>query len=368
MGGGHLQSEVRMRRRVVLLLAALLLVPLPARAWHNRGHNAVARIAWQKLIDDGLGRKAIEILSAHPHKELFLLAARPEGVEADEWMFVQAATWSDWVRRPVAPDLNEDDAKAIVDEFSKSVWHYVNLPYIHPSEAGNFDEAALREALLKPELDAQGSPRHVLAALRHNADLLRSAAAAPKDRAVALCWLSHLTGDLHQPLHAVGLIASRQTLQSEEFLAPSGDQGGNRHAVRTSADEPGAMTLHFFWDSRVFADLPYETVQARVHAWLHDAAFQRSTFNDALRKTEFQDWAEESLSLAKDVVYRDGGQFLKTHPLPEKTTKADFEGLFAPVLSEQYQQRADVAAQRRLVLAGYRLGDLLAFLLANREE
>lgn len=353
-----------MKRYVTPFVIVLLLLPIPARAWHNRGHNAVARIAWKQLVDEGLDRKVLEILKAHPHKDLFLSAGRPEGVDADEWMFVQAATWADWVRRPFAPGLAEAESKAMAEQYSRPVWHYVNLPYIHPSDAGRFNEADLRHAVLEPEVDAQGSPRHVLAALKYNEKLFRDAATPPKDRAVALCWLLHLTGDLHQPLHAVGVIASLDTLKTQAFLPPSGDQGGNRWAIRTSTEAPGSVSLHFYWDARVFADLPYPTVQARVHSWLHDAAFQRNTFGAALKKTDFLDWAEESLAISKAVVYRDRDQFLNAHPLPERYMKTELERLRAPVLSEQYQKHADEVAERRMVLAGYRLGDLLASYLA----
>ncbi len=350
-----------MRLRPIIAFAVLFLFPIHAQAWHNRGHNAVARIAWQKLVDDGLDRRAIEILSAHPHKDLFLLRDRPEGVEADEWMFVQAATWSDWVRRPpIAPGIDEALSKQIVEDYSKPVWHYVNIPYIHPADMARFDEAALRKSVLEPEFDANGNPRHVLAALKYNHRLLNASETSPKDRALALCWILHLAGDLHQPMHAVGLIASRDTLKTQEFLIPSGDQGGNRVAIRTSENDPGSMALHFFWDRQVLADLPYATVQSRVHDWLHDAAFARSTYGDAFKKNEFVDWAEESRALAKEAAYRDGDQFLRFIPMPEKYMRSELDSLAAPVVSEQYQKRADAIAQRRLVLAGYRLGDLLA--------
>ena len=86
------------------------------------------------------------------------------------------------------------------------------------------------------------------------------------------------------------------------------------------------------------------------------------------RVTEFLDWAEESLALAKSTMYHDGDQFLKAHPLPEKYMRTELEQLAAPVLTEHYQKRADDAAQRRMVLAGYRLGDLLASALQTSSK
>jgi hypothetical protein len=349
-----------MKQLLVLVVAAVTMwLPSRALAWHNRGHNAVARIAWNRLIELGLDAKAIEILNSHPHRDLYLLAERPEGVEPEEWMFVQAATWADWVRRPLAPELNEESSIALADEFNKPVWHYINLPYIHPSEPDGFDEAALRKTMLDPERDEQGQPRHVVAALKHNYSQLAADDVTPRDRAVALCWLLHLTGDLHQPLHAVGLIGTRASTGNEDLLPPSGDQGGNRLAIRTSVDLTNAMALHFYWDALVLADVPYSSVQARVRTWLNDPAFQRRTFGDALNHIDFLEWAEESHALAKAVAYQDQGKFLKAQSLPDRYPRTMLENLPAPVVSDEYQKQAHETAQRRIVLAGYRLGDML---------
>lgn len=354
-----------MKRWTILLLAVLSLTPKPASAWHNRGHMAVARIAWHRLVHDGLDRQAMQILNTHPHRELFLATGRPEEIEQDEWLFVQAATWPDWVRRPMAPGLDEPSAKLTAEEFNKPVWHYVNLPYIHPAEKGEFDEAALRTAILEPEFDELGNPRHVLAAIKYNLKRIESAEAPLSERAVAICWVQHLIGDLHQPLHAVGLIGSRSTLQTEEFLPPSGDQGGNRLAIRAHADDLAATPLHTYWDSRLMADLPYPTVQGRVLAWLNDPALSRAHFAAALEKKQPLDWADESFGLAKSVVYTDRGEFLKARPLPLKYMRTELEGMQAPILSAEYHARADKVAEQRMVLAGYRLGDALAAALKN---
>jgi S1/P1 Nuclease len=354
-----------MKRWTILCVMILLITPNPARAWHNRGHMAVARIAWQQLVHDGLDRQAIHFLNSHPHRDLFLAADRPEEIDQDEWLFVQAACWSDWVRRPIAPGLDESSAKLISEEFNKPVWHYINLPYVHPAEKGTFDESALRAAILEPEFDDLGNPRHVLAAIKYNLQRIERPESTSQERGVAICWVLHLVGDLHQPLHAVGLIASRGTLPSEEFLPPSGDQGGNRLAIRATADDLAAMPLHTWWDARLMADLPYATVRGRVLGWLNDPKLSRRSFSAALEKKQPLDWADESNALARSAVYVDRGEFLKAQPLPLKYMRTELEGMQAPIVSTEYQTRADAVAQERMLLAGYRLGDALAGALKN---
>ena len=68
----------------------------------------------------------------------------------------KASTWSDWVR-----GSREEGVK----EYSRGVWHYVDLPLIHPNDIGKFDEADIRKQILLPELDKNGEPRHAWARL-----------------------------------------------------------------------------------------------------------------------------------------------------------------------------------------------------------
>ena len=58
----------------------------------------------------------------------------------------------------------------------------------------------------------------------------------PERKAIALAWLFHLVGDIHQPLH---------TAQLFTVDYPKGDRGGNEICVRvTQAGQP--MDLHRF--------------------------------------------------------------------------------------------------------------------------
>ena len=60
----------------------------------------------------------------------------------------------------------------------------------------------------------------------------------PVRRAIALVWLFHLVGDIHQRLH---------TAQLFTVDYPQGNRGGNEICVRVKeAEQP--MDLHRFWD------------------------------------------------------------------------------------------------------------------------
>jgi S1/P1 Nuclease len=340
-------------RRTVLLLALLgLALARPAAAWHNGGHMAVARIAWQQL-DPAQQKRAVLILQHLPFKDSFF-AGRPEGVPATVWMFTKAATWPDWVRDPFGPDLTPEDRHEIKRKYNRPDWHFINLPFVYPDEAGQFDDAALRKKALQPELDQHGQPRHALAALKRAVSQLEDPQTSDEDRAVALCWVLHLTGDLHQPLHATALIAAKLG-----FDPPHGDKGGNRCAIRVNPADEDALELHTYWDALQFSSHPkFPEVEAKALAWLKEPGLQRDQFTE-LGQAGSLAWADEDLELAKTRAYRDGDALLGFKALPPKHTPTDLQHLDAPVLSDAYKAGAAEVAKRRMTLAGYRLGDQL---------
>ena len=58
-----------------------------------------------------------------------------------------------------------------------------------------------------------------------------------QEKAIYLCWVMHLIGDIHQPLHSVSLFC-------EAF--PKGDHGGNDSLYRLGGRR--IIKLHQFWD------------------------------------------------------------------------------------------------------------------------
>ena len=63
-----------------------------------------------------------------------------------------------------------------------------------------------------------------LKALTFNVGELKNPQKSAAEKAIAICWVEHIIGDLHQPLHAA-------SLYSPEF--PKGDQGEMPRALAT---------------------------------------------------------------------------------------------------------------------------------------
>lgn len=349
-----------------VLLPALLLLALPggASAWHRGGHFATARIAWKQL-DEGQRLAVYKLLKAHPHYAIYLADERPKDqISEMEWAFLRASTWADWVRSPMAASLDAAKRDEIRRDFNKPVWHYVDLPYIHPKDVAKFDAEAIRKEILVPAYDDKGEPRHVLAALEWSTKRLRARDVAPAERAVALTWLFHLVGDLHQPLHGTALIASKATLDPP-LDPPGGDLGGNRILIRPRADSAKSVNLHFYWDALLFTDdTGVPGIDGVVAKLLSDPKLQRDQFPE-LKTADFLTWAEESLALAKSTVYQGKDGFINVRTLPPRGKRAEGSTQEVPVLPEGYAEAAERAAGRRMVLAGYRLADQLRTAVAR---
>jgi hypothetical protein len=324
------------------------------------------------------------------HFKVFLAANRPTDkkdfkITEEEWAFARAAAWPDWVRDPhlETPSLKGKPSNAITNAFHKGRWHFINLPFVHPADAKVFDDEKLAEwtkAAIEPPFGppdhgkGPDEPRHAVAALKMALNNLGDPNVSDAEKAVSLCWILHLVGDLHQPLHASALIARIESLPKTNFDviptpfdAPEGDAGGNRLAIKTNAKIKNAEPLHSYWDGLVFNDRKdFRDVEAKVQELIRNDKLQPNNFPELENAPEFLDWAKESLELAKTVAYRVDGTpdsaFLPALPLPIRKGKdardkaaMDLHELDTHVLSAGYQSKAQETGEKRIVLAGYRL-------------
>jgi hypothetical protein len=151
---------------------------------------------------------------------------------------------------------------------------------------------------------------------------LADPSASPAQRLVALQFLLHLVGDLHQPLHA----------------ADDRDHGGNDKQVIAPGETLGS--LHHYWDN-VFVGRLGKDAPAVSQELI--GAIRPALRADAMRGTPAS-WALESFAIAKTEVY---GQ------LPP----AGADGVRH--LDERYVNEAMVTVRHQLQIAGLRLAQVL---------
>lgn len=326
--------------------AMMGLTPNPASAWNSIGHLAVAKLAYDRL-DDAHKTRLFTLLKRHPHFESFLAAGQPAEVSEVEWVVLRAAVWPDWVR-----PRDKDTRGADVTRYHRGEDHYINIPLIDPADA----EAFAGKTLINPDLT------NILCALKQRANELQTKTADDADKAVAVCWLFHLVGDIHQPLHNVAYFSRTW---------PKGDLGGNRFGVRVNGRK---WKLHAYWDDLLGEDADYTDDSPKRQANLFKQAVTLAESlrgltlsggdNDRLAKNlTFASWSEESFELAKTVAYQktDGGGILEGVDVPFKGPIPDA----AKEVGPKYAATARAVAEIRVVLAGRRLAERMKMLLSK---
>jgi hypothetical protein len=311
---------------ILALVGALFLWSGRASAWNSHGHMTVAKIAYDQLSDSEK-LKIHKILKQHPHYEKLLLVGKPRNVAEQEWVFLKAATWPDLVR-PGGRKPRE------ITQYHREGWHFLDKPFINPTEADDFKEDELQP---KGETILTALPRCIADVNEGKTDL---------DKSVALCWVLHLVGDVHQPLHCA-------TFFSSTF--PKGDRGGNSQLVKAHGK---VIPLHTWWDALIGTSMRYPVVEASAYEITRDAKYKRAQFKAELDRQKLSDWADESFKLARAIAYLDGD--LKSQKVPHPREEGEFE---VPDLPLSYDTRARNCARGRIALAGYRLADKLKEIL-----
>ncbi len=316
-----MQALLLRRLGAAVAMAWLALATPAAMAWNKAGHMTSAAIAHDDLAasDPGTIDRVVAILKQHPQYDQRWKAAveapdiNPQ--ESNRRLFMLAARWPDDVRGDNDYDHPED--------------HFIDLPYKPPGQPPNVK-------VVQPSAD-----NLVSAYAGHLATL--KGPASVEDKAIALCWIFHLTGDVHQPLHTVSLFTSA-------FKPPEGDRGGTLFFIRP-ASSAKTITLHAYWDGLVLGSERYQTVANAATELRLRNGHARSDLSELTQHpfsaSAVDTWArQESLPAAKAKAYLNGK--LKSG------TKTN--GTLLPAL---YADQAKATADRRMVLAGYRLADVL---------
>ena len=268
----------------LFVAAAAALAPSPALAWGKTGHRVVAAIADTQL--SGLARAHVEEILG-------------PGESLDE-----AANWPDEMR----------SAPGEFWQKTATPWHYVTLNGII------YDHAP-------PEGDA-------LEALSHFRAVLQDQNASLADKQLALRFVVHLVGDLHQPLH-VGKCC---------------DRGGNDVKVSWFGKP---TNLHAVWDSQLVDEeqLSFTELAAKLERHISN--------NDVIAWWDInpRDWISESGEI-RDTLY----------PPPAKPTKGRKPKKGQPLLpdlSYGYVYKFTPVMERRLSQGGVRLAAYLNALFAE---
>ena len=309
-----------MKRRLTACALLLLTTLRPASAWNGTGHEIIAWIAWQELTPPTRAN-VTRLLQAHPDYADTLTKTDTPADDKPRQAFLTAATWPDLVRTPGGKSYR----------YNHPAWHYIDLPVAIGMDA---------PAMPDEQWEAGKDPANAVQAWQKCAADLMNAKLSDTERNVTLCWIEHLAGDIHQPLHAVSLFTPR---------LPKGDQGGNLLMVKAG----GSVTnLHALWDGMLGNDETFDNVAknaARI-----TVAHPRKEFTDELKITDFRRWAQASAQKAKTIVYQEGAlPFLTRDEVNQDKSRT------IPDLPAGYLETARSTTDACSALAAYRLADTL---------
>ena len=302
-----------MRTAHLLLALAVTLTAVPAFAFNALGHKVIAEIAWQRLTPEQRG-EIVKTLRRHPRFDEDFAKRIDETGDEDHLIFLHAATWPDIARGIRGPDRAKYDM---------GPWHYVNVPLLID---GTKPPASLNLAMGQPTGPAK---QWNVAQATHYALATIHGDGSPQAKALAYCWLFHLVGDMHQPMHSTALFCER---------FPGGDRGGNSIPLRQSGN------LHALWDNLLGRSHKLNNVRREVFDLTQNAdAWEVDTQSD------IAEWIEESHKLAESFAYS-----------PEIIAAVQAPGDLEPiVLPPTYLKSAGRLAGERVIAAGVRLAALL---------
>jgi hypothetical protein len=283
-------------------------------AWNKPGHMVTGAIAARELKNNDPQALAavVALLKRHPsYRSVWRPIVNQRNGLDDEAvvLFAYAARWP-------------DDARGTSDH--REQWHFINFPFKpdgQPSSVRTADPAAT----------------NIENAFQANVGVLRNPQSTDVQKAKALAWLFHLTGDTHQPLHTSALFTT---------VFPEGDRGGTRFFVRVrNGNRTNGVKLHALWDNFVIDNENFGAIHDSYLDLLAD--IERSDLTN-VNETDQPQWVQESFVLAKEQAYLNG------------RLRGALTAGRAVEPPSGYINDSKRRARERMTLAGYRLADLMS--------
>ncbi len=305
--------------KTLLVAIAAIFPAISIGAWDDTGHKITGYIAWQRM-SPAARERVIKILRSAPEDSHLSVYFQSYGARTDANKqldyFMLVPTWADIVRDRAFPVRYE--------KYHKGDWHYTSV----------FWRQVNGQAQLIADKKPDGQAIEKLAEFEK---ALRDPAISDKDKAIALAWFLHIGGDIHQPLHTSSRVTDRE---------PNGDIGGNTFLITPEGTaRADQQNLHWFWDSIVPRNIPFDfgLCEGEYVRQIANSMIARYTFETekgSLALSDYAKWKDESLELANREVFR-----------------ADLMRFATP--SDDYRRNAFGVAERRLTIAGYRMGETL---------
>lgn len=280
-----------------LLVPLMLALYVPsAHSWGNLGHQTIGEIAERNLTPKA--------------KTAITNILGPEKLAV-------TAVWADYIKDD--PDF---------DGFKE--YHYVDVPNKTVFEKIPVTDRAAKDAMT---------------VLMKYPDMLKSASTERSVKMIALRYIVHVVGDVHQPLH----------------VGNSMDSGGN--FCKVTWEKKQVLNLHQIWDGRI---IEYDVNKLKVkRSPLKD--YNAVAYADDILKNNEVSASDISLIQAAPLEkWLKESQDLRPQIYPDEVPLADEakrnycnRSNHFPVISDDYKQKAAKISEARILYAGLRLAAML---------
>ena len=351
-------KEMTMKRLACVLALAAAFASNDALAWGNDGHRAVGAIA-DKLIK-----------GTNAQKELAKLLLPGESLES-------IATWADCIKGTYCGPQTPEMISYVAANPLHIEYHYTDVP---------FQSAAYQDGGVgTTDHDIVQTLQQAIAALRGKTDPVSNPHGFTKREALML--ITHLAGDIHQPLH----VGAAYLGKDNQFVVPEKTaqidavnlfdaHGGNnlmlddQKLTTNSAtlippplnpkvaapDAQKALTkpFHSYWDTTV-VDYVMRRVGAKTPEQFAQIAIDSKpvvALNTGDVSTWPKQWANDDLQMSK-LAYAD---VIAGKSTVQKSRKGDATYLTWSVeVPQNYAVPSSALAKSQMIKGGYHLASLL---------
>ena len=354
-----------MKKLTLILALSCTFVSFNAQAWGNDGHRAVGAIADQ-LIKGSNAEKKVEALLL-PGENL-----------------AKIASWADCVKGTYCGQQTEEMVAYTTANPKHSEYHYTDVPF----QLSHYEDNAVGTH----GHDIVQTLKQCIAVLQGKGDKTTNPHGfTPRQ---ALLMLTHLTGDIAQPLHVgegyVGksggfLVPTQKQLDDKEAFATQGGNNLQLDDIKLTAnsgqlipaapvddkqDKPAATpatpprppqatrAFHSYWDTTV-VNYAFRRIGARTPEQFAQMVIDDKPVvspNSGELSTWPYQWADQSLVIAK-LAYTDvtpGVMYQQT----SKTT-GEVYNVWPLAVPDNYPVPTSAAAKTQLIQGGYHLAAVL---------
>lgn len=334
-----------MKLRLLPLLFTLCCIPLSALAWGPDGHQSVGAVADTLLTGSKAAQRIAEILERSSLEQVAVWADCAKGISPEkDFAYTSTGKYPE-----CAPFENKEGIAAM------SAYVRQNHNSCDPA----FDEESCHKQYHYADVAIQHDHYKTGYVGTSDHDIVHAIGAAVsylqgkppvkpfqfKDERVALSVLTHLVGDLHQPLHVGSVfLSSEGKIINPDHAHKPGDYDKGSNTVGGNALQCPCGNLHALWD-----DLPPSYKHGRMNEMLKARASLLAKTPGAT-ETWPKLWADQSIADAK-IVFA-GMQF-------SKSTTTQRGNNWSIALPLEYEKTMLKIKEEALVKAGAHLAQLL---------